>query len=113
MEYLGYIIGGFVSFVFAVVIAVFQTINNRKYSEFKKLEEKVNDQDTQIAVNTNSDKKDSEAFERHQKSMDGKFSELKEMLNNFTSKVESEINEIKSSVNDLALIVAGLNKKTK
>jgi len=57
MEYLGYFIGGFVSFVFAVVIAVLQTNNNRKYNEFKKLEEKVNDQDKQIAVNTNSDEK--------------------------------------------------------
>lgn len=111
MEYLGYFIGGFVSFVFAAVIAVLQINNNRKYNEFKKLEEKVNKQDIQIAVNTNSDKKEAQAFENHQKSMDSKFAELKEMLNGFTSKVEIEIKEIKESVNDLALIVAGINKK--
>lgn len=110
MEYLGYFVGGFVSFVFAVVIAVLQTNNNRKYNEFKKLEEKVNEQDKKIAVNTNSDEKDSKRFDEHQRSMESKFGELNKMLTNFTSKVESEIKDIKNSVNKLAVIVAGINK---
>ncbi len=110
MEYIGYIVGAFVSFVFAVIMAVLQTSNNRKYEEFKKLEEMVNFQDKQIAVNTNSDEKDSKRFENHERAMNSKFVELNSMLTSFTSKVELDIKAITESVRKLELSVAKLTK---
>lgn len=106
MEYLPY----FISAGLGVIVWFLQTSNNRRYNEFQDLKKLVAGHETQIAVNTNSDKKDSEAFENHQKSMDGKFSDLTKMLNTFTSKVDSEINQIKAAVVELKVSVAELKK---
>ena len=106
MEYIGYIISG----IIAIVVGFLQNANNRKYNELKELREIINKHETKIAVNSTSDKKDSEAFEKHQKSMDGKFDELNRIISDFTTKVESEIKEIKSSVNKLEISVAKLTK---
>jgi len=107
MEYLPY----FISAGLGVIVWFLQTSNNRRYNEFQNLKKLVDGHETQIAVNTNSDEKDSKRFDEHQKSMDTKFSELNKMLNNFTSKVESEIKEIKNTVGELKVSIAGLNSR--
>lgn len=106
MEYLPY----FISAGIGMIVWFLQTGNNRKYNEFKKLEEKVNAQDKQIAVNSSSDKSDSKRFEDHQRSMNSKFDELNKILGSFTSEVKQEIKEIKDSVKKLEISVATLTK---
>jgi len=106
VEYLGYLISGSI----AILVGFLQSGNNRRYHEFQDLKKFVNTLETQVAVNTNSDKKDSQAFDKHEAAMDKKFDELNKIIGDFTSNVESEIKEIKDTVTGLKVSIAELKK---
>ena len=110
MEYLPVIISAMLSFVLGFIGWSIQSTNNRRYDEFKKLEATVFSHNTQIAVNSKSDEKEAKRFEDHQKSMDNKFEELNKILAGFTTKVESEIKEIKDTVHKLGIDIAKITK---